>query len=247
MRLVANLLLVAGLILGVVGAVTAYLPPLSLADDRLIGLTLNSPAGSRTDEAGKAVPIAPKDATLTTIMLSELRGAGVSRVRVKEFSISRWPAWWMFVLGCAGLAMGAIAVRRETRRAIAEAGAGQAARGGGPEAALASLAAQVEALRRDLPSLPGARARQQAILDRVSHAQQTAIADFVAARPILLARLGMAGFARLMDAFAAAERQINRAWSAAADEVETEADASLARAADLLAEAQRRLAVLSGA
>jgi hypothetical protein len=242
MRLAANLLLVAGLILGVIGAVTAYLPPLSLPDDHLIGLTLNSPAGSRTDETGKVVPIAPKDAVLDTVMISDLRSSRTSRVRVKEFSLDRWPEWWMFVAGCAGLTVGALINRREARRALALAGAEQSGRGAGPEASLATIIAEVERLRRDLPTIAGARERERAILDRIGHLQQTAIADFVSARTILLGRLGMAGFARLMDSFAAAERQINRAWSAAADEVEAESAASLARAADLLAEAQRRLA-----
>ena len=43
--------------------------------------------------------------------------------------------------------------------------------------------------------------------------------EFVEARSPLIAQLGLAGFAEVMDRWAAAERQINRAWSAAADGV----------------------------
>jgi hypothetical protein len=63
----------------------------------------------------------------------------------------------------------------------------------------------------------------------------------LAARAELTSRLGLGGYARLMDAFAAAERAINRAWSAAADEVEAEAITSLDLASELLAEARERV------
>jgi hypothetical protein len=51
----------------------------------------------------------------------------------------------------------------------------------------------------------------------------------------------MGGYARLMDVYAAAERAMNRAWSAAADNDETEAVASLERALVLLDESAKRL------
>ena len=84
MRLLPPVLVTASLIAGLFGALTAYLPSLGLPDSRLIGLTLNAPAGVRADVAGKSEPIAAKDARLTPDLLATLRAAGVRRVRVKE-------------------------------------------------------------------------------------------------------------------------------------------------------------------
>ena len=239
MKLAALLLITVSLVVGVVGAVTAYLPPLSLPDEALVTdppLTLNAPAGERDGE-----PIAPGGAALTPEVLAELRAAEVKRVRVREFSLARWPEWWLFVLGCVGLGVGAVIVRRENRRAMAAAGAARGGAGAGPEEALATLKREIERLRAELPGMGSEGERLAAIVERVGEQQRTTIPAFIAARPVLVSRLGLAGFARLMDSFAAAERQINRAWSAAADEVEAEAVASLERAVGLLGEAEGRL------
>jgi hypothetical protein len=79
------------------------------------------------------------------------------------------------------------------------------------------------------------------ILERLGEAQKTHMPAFVEARPILIARLGLGGFAELMDRYAAAERQINRAWSAAADGVPAEAAQCLELASVFLDEALDRL------
>ena len=64
---------------------------------------------------------------------------------------------------------------------------------------------------------------------------------FAAGRAELINRMGLAAYAQLMDRFAATERQINRAWSAAADGVEAEVNDCLATAAILLEETIERL------
>src|SRR5690606_22380442 len=79
------------------------------------------------------------------------------------------------------------------------------------------------------------------IVERIGALQKTQMPAFIDLRPKLISAFGMAGYARLMDAYAAAERQLNRAWSAAADEHEPEAVASLQRALPLLDETARRL------
>ncbi|MBX3383570.1 MAG: hypothetical protein KF864_08680 [Phycisphaeraceae bacterium] len=244
MKLAAFLLICASLILGVIASVTAYLPPLSLGHARLEGLTLNAPAGAVLDDAGKpsSTPLLRSGAKLTAENLSTLGNAGVKRVRVKEFSFARWPEWWLFLIACAGLGAGAFIIKRENRLAVERAAAGAGVNTGpGPDQAFANLCAQVDQLRTDLKSASTPDDRLRLILERLSEAQNTSIAAFIAARPILISRLGVGGYARLMDTFAAAERQINRAWSAAADEVEHESLTCIEQAASLLEATKGRL------
>lgn len=246
MKLVAFLIIAVSMCVGVIGAVTAYLPPLSLADSSLVGLTLNAPAGNASTDPRAPRPIAKKGDTLTAELLATLRAANVQRVKVKEFSLARWPEWWLFVLGCAGLAGGAALVRSMRAKALAAASSTHGPRPSGaaklgPAELLDAMRADLDTLRGKLHATPGQRDRLAAIVADIGHMQQTHVEAFLNARPQLTARLGLGGYARLMDAFAAAERAINRAWSAAADEVEAEALACIDRAAVLLAEARARV------
>jgi hypothetical protein len=234
MRLFANLLVTAALIAGLFGAVTAYLPPLSLPDRSLAGLTLNAPAGRRPGP-GAPQPVAAKNTRLTPAILAALRANGVRRVLVKEFSWPRWSGRWLFLAGCAGLAAGA-ALKRSRRGRPQAAGAGTDSGDERPEVALAAVRAAVDALRAELPGLPDSAARLRRTLEVLTDVQERLAPDFVALRPALTARLGLAGYARLMDGFAAGERQLNRAWSAAADGFEAEVVECLDRGASLLAD-----------
>ncbi len=240
MKLAAFLLITISLCVGVIGGITAYLPPLSLPDDRLTGLTLNAPAGNSSADLRAPLPIATKGAALSPELLAALRGAGVERVKVKEFSFGRWPEWWMFALGCAGLGAGAFMVRTMRQTATPTPGAGGDARPS-PERALEALQTEVDALRARVRDTGTEAERLALMLSEIARMQQSHIAAFIGARPELTARLGMGAYARLMDAFASAERQINRAWSAAADEVEAEAIVCLDDASDLLRESRARL------
>lgn len=248
MKLVAFLIIAVSMCIGVIGALTAYLPPLSLADSSLVGLTLNADAGNTSTDLRSPQPIARKNDKLTPGLLTTLRDKGVQRVKVKEFSFARWPEWWVFTLGCVGLGGAALLVRSMRRKALAAAIASHGPRPDGSAAAKLSPAQLLDAMRSDLETLrgklratPTQRDRLAAIVADIGHLQQTHIAAFLNARPEITARLGLGGYARLMDAFAAAERAINRAWSAAADEVESEANTCLDRAAELLAEARGRV------
>ncbi len=60
---------------------------------------------------------------------------------------------------------------------------------------------------------------------------------FLAARETLIFRHGLPTYGRVMDAFAAGERALNRAWSASADGYRDEVDACLDRARDRFAQA----------
>ncbi len=237
MRPLANLLVMVSLVAGVFGAATAYLPPLSLPDSQLQGLTLNAPAGIRADPAGQPQPLAVKNARLTPELLAALRAAGVRRVRVKEFALARWSGAWLFLAGCAGLTLGAGLLRASAKRTLAAAPAKGGAPRQSPEAVLAAMRGAVEALRAELPRLPDAEERLRRVLEVLTEVQEKFVPDFAALRPVLTARLGLAGYARLMDRFAAGERQVNRAWSAAADGIEDEVTDCLAQADLLLAEA----------
>jgi len=234
MRLFANLLVTAALVAGLFGAVTAYLPPLSLPDRQLAGLTLNAPAGTRPG-GGAPQALASKNTHLTPVLLAALRANGVKRVLVKEFAWSRWSGSWLFLAGCVGLATGAALKRAGARRP--RTGAANVARPVmKPEAALAALRRAVDGLRAELPGLPDRAARLRRTLEVLTDVQERLVPDFVAQRPALTAHLGLAGYARLMDGFAAGERQLNRAWSAAADGVEAEVVHCLDRGAALLTE-----------
>lgn len=246
MRWAASILLVGSLIAGLVGAVTAYSLPLSLADERLVGATLNAPAGVVRDEQGVGKPLAEKGTALTPSLLANLRAAGVDRVRVKEFELGRWTGGPLFALGCAGLIVSSM-VARKLRGAGATQAAGSAGvASGDAESVLVALGAEMEALRQSLDGMPEETDRLAAVLDRLGAVQRTHIPGFVGARSQLVSRLGLARFAQVAERFAGAERQINRAWSAAADGQEPEANACLDEARTRLAETRACLAKFGG-
>lgn len=241
MKLLASIIIAVSLVIGVVGAMTAYLPPLSLPAEELVGLELNAPAGRDPDDPTK--PLARGGDTITPELLAQLRDQNITRIKVKEFSLGRWTGWPLFVIGGIGLAGGAVMLRHFGRRAvliqtgpIAEAAAARR----GPEASFEAIRSGIGELRRRLPSLPP-REKLLAILDTFGEVQRTHIPAFIAARPELTARLGLAGYAQLMDSFAAAERQLNRAWSAAADGVLDEALERVETSALLFDEAAAKL------
>lgn len=166
-------------------------------------------------------------------------------VKVKEFAFERWPHALPFVLSAAGLFAGAMLVRtatkKELRAAATTPGVQGAEKVGDPAHALAQTRAVCEQLLRDLPAMRSEKDRLDAIVERLGEAQKTHLAAFVDARPRLIAKLGLGGYAEMMDRFAAGERQLNRAWSAAADGYADEAMRCLANVPALLAEAERRL------
>ena len=260
MKLLANLILTASVIFGALAATTAYLAPLSLPDEDLIGLTLNADAGllpatptapnAKSKSKPKRKPVAKKNTVLTGPILADLRantftaqGAPrtVKYVTVKEFSLGRWVGKWVFLASLGGLLLGAFMIRSATKRAIGSASEDTAGMAESPEATLREIIEVVASLRRDLPAMADDQARLHAILDRVGAAQRDPIAAFIDARATLVNRLGLGGYAELMDRFAAAERQINRAWSAAADRALAESTAALDAAADMLEEAKAKL------
>lgn len=235
MRIIGTFLIAAALALGALTAATAYHVPLSLADAELEGLRLSAPAG--VDSSGNV--LVPNGTVLNAEHLQTLRDAGVQRVRVAEFSASRWPGRWWFVLAVAGLGAGAWLMRTGAGRR-AQASARTPTPGGQPDDHLAALASGVQRLLAELEHIP-TQVKASTIIDRIDQMQRVHVTAFVAAREPLIARIGLGRYAEIMDAFAGGERQMNRAWSAAADDVVEESVQSLHRAAQRFEEALQRL------
>ena len=233
MKTIGYLLIALALTLGVVAACTAYLPRLDLPDEILTGLTLNAPAGRQTAGDGAVTPLARDEETLTAGRLEILREAGVERVRVKEFSWRRWSHKGWFLGAVGGLLAGAALVRSGERSKVAQRSEATGRTGLTPDRAVEKVREVIAGLRERLPGLADDAARCQAIVTELSAVQSTYVPAFVEARPDLIRQHGLAGFAELMDRFAAAERQVNRAWSAAADGVYEEAGECLVLGAEL--------------
>ncbi len=252
MKLIAQLIITACLILGAVAGTTAYLPLLSLDDSAFVGrdgqpLVLRADAGAelQINADGSANPLAKAGDVLTPELLAMLRAGGVERVRVKEFSFSRWSHKWYFLLACVGLFAGAFMVKRVQKSlalAAIEAGAKAGSVVVSPEAALETIINIVDKLNSQLSLMKPAEACH-AIVESLDPVQKEHALVIVEARSLLITKLGMGRFAQFMDRFSAGERQLNRAWSAAADgEVYLhEAIRCLKKSAEHLAEARAKL------
>ena len=254
LRPLGNLLIATSLVAGALAATTAYVPRLTDDDSALAAgagyAHLNAPAGARRDAAGgfvldadgQRIPLADTGSELTPQLQARLRAAGVERVRVREFSIRRWQHAWLFGLAVIGLIAGSALVKRET---ASRGGRQPADRGttvqATPQAVLARIVATARDLQRELPGMPGDAARTSAILERVGHVQTELSLQVVEGRNVLVAALGLARFAELMDAFSRLERALNRAWSAAADGALDEALRCIDDAAAHAPEVERRL------
>ncbi|MCA9293368.1 MAG: hypothetical protein KDA20_06110 [Phycisphaerales bacterium] len=193
------------------------------------------------------LPIGRTGDRVTEDLLGLLRERDVRSVRVSKFSAERWFGkagrfmGWGFLASAFGLFVGAMVVRRATKQEIAatrETGGDERA---GASAAFAQINNALETLQRDLAGVREPRVRNAMIVERIGVIQRDYAPAFVADRPALIGSLGLGGFAELMDRFAALERQMNRAWSAAADEHEDEAITSLYRALAIMPEVAQKL------
>lgn len=252
MKIIAYFVLAASLIVGFIGALTAYIPRVD--EQSLVRLHLNAPAGNKNEGQGTPEPIAAPRTELTTEVIAQLKEAGVERVRVREFAFSRWTGWWLYLIGAAGLLAAGLVLRWQ-RQVAPTSGAFVAANvPTDPAQIIAEMRRRIEGLLGVLPAEPvesfeampyapvsARRSFASSIISEIGEVQLTLMPAFIDARPRLIAAFGMAGYARLMDVYAAAERSMNRAWSAAADSDEAEAIASLERALVLLDEAAARL------
>ena len=234
MKLVAYLIMTVCLCLGTLSATVAYAPSVSLPDERLVGATLNAPAGVVDEGAEEPEPLAEKGEVVTSEILERLRDAGVQRIRVKEFQFGRWDLAWLMGLSCVGLAVAAFMVKTATRKEIAAELAAPSDHEDSPSKALDRVSETVEALRRDLEKVENDHAKNEMIIKRIGSLQRNELATLGDSRTTLVALLSLTGYAHFMDRFSMMERLLNRAWSAAADEVTAEAELSLREASEVM-------------
>ena len=243
LKLFGQLLVWGSLAVAALAAATGYLASLEADDEMLIDLTLAAPAGkidrSEGDAEPIAQPIAKKNQKITAQLLAELRRAGVRNIRVKEFNVRRWRGKWFFLVAVAGLLLGGFLTRAGGRpRSVSQTAEG---RTDSPHYTLKAMRTAIDALKTELAGMPDRSRRLDAVVRQVGEVQKTHVTAFVEARAELISMLGLAGYAALMDSFAAAERKLNRAWSAAVDKASEEAFACLDEAASLLDAAQEKL------
>jgi len=249
MKTIGSLLVTISLIVGVLTATTAYLVPIDRIDPVEDHKVLHAPAGKVIDQDDPTAPPAPvlepgtvdDPVVLTEEHLAELREHGTNRVHVKQFSLRHWREWWIFALSCIGLFIGSIMVRTAMKRELTEATREKDAQTVSPRALLDEALSKAKSLQQELQPMSDTDAKLRRIMRQVEVLQDEHFEPFVYGRAIVINELGMGGYAQLMDKFAAAERQFNRAWSAAADGVPDEAATCLTNGIDLLEEARRRL------
>lgn len=240
MKLLAGLLISLSLTLGVIASTNAYHPRLSRIDATM-ELTLAGPVGRSAEDPtrplftkGPATEPRRLSQEMITALAAQMEPDGVTptvrRVPVAEFRFDLWDGRWYFLLSVIGLCSGAFLVRIGTRarlRALADRSSGAARDRMPPEMAMRGAAEELDRLVALLPGLRSDEERLETILHRADGITRREIDAFIEGREELVGRLGLAGYARLMDAFAAGERMLNRAWSAAADHALDEAVASL--------------------
>ncbi|HZW09804.1 MAG TPA: hypothetical protein VFF69_07865 [Phycisphaerales bacterium] len=249
MRLLGLVLIWVSLGVGVVAATTAYVwvvPAEGGAERFQVGGTpgqepeyavLAAPAG----EAEDGGPIAAAGDALTPEVVTRLREAGVRRVRVKTFELSRWTHFPQFMGAAVGLLAGAILARLSTARAARLAEQRPAAPDAlSPEAAVRGLRSAARALVEETAQF-GDEEACRAVVERLGAALQDLAPVVLDSRERLVAKMGLGRYAGFMDSFAAGERSLNRAWSAAADLAREESIECLGRAGERLAIAEDRL------
>ncbi len=245
MKLIANLLLAISVALGALAASTAYLAPLSLPDEQLTELVLNADAGRVEKPDGSHEPLLRRGTMLTAENLAALRAntfivdgheKKTEYVSVKEFAFSRWTGRWVFLGSLLGLLVGGLMMRSLSKKELAEADAKaeSAPAEESPEGAIAAAISTLDDLARDMADIADNRARCQMIVQRIGELQVTHLPAFVEAKPRLIARMGLGGYAEMMGLFSYGERMLNRAWSTAADGHIGEATTSLQNAREPL-------------
>ncbi len=247
MQWLASLLMILGTSLGVYGAASAYYVPIDAPADVIQGLTLNDSAGAKLDEAGKIVEVAKKGEALNAPLIATLRAnaAGIrgrvtpwKYVRVREFSFARWPGKWFTVAGTAMLLAGAVIARRlrradtdivEDERVIPI-----------TSDALARLGREIDALIAQAREHHGSTTTL--ICEATDLFQKRWIAPLQRAQDAFVAKYGIGRAAEPLASLAGAERNLYRAWSAAADGYAEESITSLASAQQYTAATEKKLA-----
>jgi hypothetical protein len=245
MNAAGPLMVALGLVLGVLSAVTAYLPRVDAIDpSRGHRIILHAPAGAAIDAQGNRMPLLVPGPPGQPLVIDDghlqiLGDAGVRRIHVKGFNLGLWREWWVFAIAMALLAGGAAISRRARRREL-EADSERVSSTGDesptlPAGDLLDGAHQAAVkLAGDVDALSDETARLQLIRDGIDDLRERFFEPLEAGRAAVIHQIGLSGYARVMDRFAAAERQFYRAWSAAADHVDAEATTCIGNGITLL-------------
>lgn len=153
---------------------------------------------------------------------------------LKQFSWQHWQGKWFFVGGVVAMFLGMLLKRSANRVVESEE---REATGYG------ALVALLDRGRLEVTAL--ADRSEELGAQEIHEALDPILADvcqpFVDGRETLRRRFGARGFAAVMGPFAAGERWLNRAWSAAVDGYEVEARESLREALEPLGDAREAL------
>ncbi|MFG0291703.1 MAG: hypothetical protein ACF8MJ_00960 [Phycisphaerales bacterium JB050] len=197
---------------------------------------------SKLADAENAKPIGREGDTLNAELLEILREQQVEYLKVNRFDFFRWPHWWLFVISSVGLLGGAFLVRRAQKAELARSGSlSETENPTDARTVFARLSGRLDELSKDLERASTEDEKLEAIVRRIGNIQRDDVPAFVADRPALVNRLSLGGYAELMDHFAGMERQLNRAWSAAADGYLDEALNSLKNAQPMLIQTLEKL------
>lgn len=151
----------------------------------------------------------------------------------REWSAIQWP---YYVGAMAVGVVGVVLLRITARRAAAHS-----------EKAAANLRTAITALDQLNAAVQRLRSQREQIMvydlsGRIESEMMEDLARFADARETLIPLFGLQAYANIMNSFAGAERNINRAWCASADGYVDEAWSCMDRAAELFAAARHELA-----
>jgi hypothetical protein len=235
MKLLASLLIAIFLCLGALSTVTAYLPTLDSIDaaldaDPKTSLTLAAVVAVKKDGEVKILLDPADSPRIDKNSIQKLRTAGVKRIQVREFSFWRWSLSWLFLISVIGIVVGGLLIKKQMKQDVAARVDAAREEGLSVEQCMEQVQGRLGELAREVldePDEERANVHITKALDDLGRGQLATVLD---ARPVLINRFGLSGYAEFMSLYSTLERRIHRAWSAAADAVHEEAVDCLAQA-----------------
>lgn len=165
-----------------------------------------------------------------------LSGALATVYRVKNSENEWWTIHWPWFIGSVVCGVIGIVMYRASRQSVDREDEKVQADFGTLKPALAELLTGISSLRKELDELAPSE-----IIARIDSEFAEPFRVFADARESMIAEKGLAEFANVMTQFAAAERAVNRAWSAGADGYVDEVASCLERAEVLINNAHEML------
>lgn len=161
---------------------------------------------------------------------------GGAFVAVRDPAAVPWPAYGAM----AAVAVVGVVLLRRTARAATGTAEQVARRVGQLHEALVQADDELRVLHEALAE-QGEQADPYAVRDRLDARLAEPLAIFADGREAMIAIYGLATYGEVMTRFAAAERLVNRTWSASADGYVDEVRTCVAQAHALMADARQRL------